>query len=309
MKILFVGLGSIGKRHIGNLKKILDARNIGYVIDALRSSRKVLDDDLKETIHMEYYSYNDLPNDYDVVLVTNPTVTHFETIKKLVSKTKHMFIEKPVFGQYMNLQQLDLKQDCVYYVACPLRHKKVIQYIKNKIDGGETFYSVRAISSSYLPNWRKNVDYTKIYSANKELGGGVELDLIHEWDYLIDFFGFPKRAYKFCDRVSDLKIDTEDLAIYIAQFNEMYVELHLDYYGIESVRKLELLGNRVKYDIDLIKNTIRILSLGDEQLIEYEEDDCYITEMEYFLELLNGNKKNMNTIEHANNVIKFIKEI
>ena len=220
-----------------------------------------------------------------------------------------MFIEKPVFDCYMDLDQLNLGNESVYYVACPLRHKKVIQYIKKRIDEGEKINSARAISSSYLPDWRKNADYTKIYSARKELGGGVELDLIHEWDYLIALFGFPNGAYKFCDKVSDLKIDTEDLAIYIAQYNDFYVELHLDYYGIESVRKFELLGNRKKYDIDLINNTIRIVSLEKEQLITYDEDDCYLSEMEYFIDLINEKSENINTIQHANEVIKFIKDI
>lgn len=309
MKILFVGLGSIGKRHIGNVKKVLNARYIEYAIEALRSSQKELDDELRKTIQKEYFSYDELPNDYDIIFVTNPTIMHYDTVQKLVSKTKHMFIEKPVFDRYMDLKQLHLGTESVYYVACPLRHKKVNQYIKKRIDEGEKINSARAISSSYLPDWRKNADYTKIYSARKELGGGVELDLIHEWDYLIALFGFPNTAYKFCDKVSDLKINTEDLAIYIAQYNDLYVELHLDYYGIESVRKLELLGNRKKYDIDLINNMIRIISLENEQLITYDEDDFYLSEMEYFFDLINNKTENMNTIQHANEVIKFIKDI
>lgn len=309
MKILFVGLGSIGKRHIGNVEKVLNSRHIEYMIEAFRSSGKELDDELRNTIQKEYFSYDELPNDFDIIFVTNPTIMHYGTVQKLESKTKNMFIEKPVFDRYMDLEQLNLGNESVYYVACPLRHKKVIQYIKKRIDEGEKFNSVRAISSSYLPNWRKNADYTNIYSARKELGGGVELDLIHEWDYLIALFGFPNITYKFCDKVSDLEINTEDLAIYIARYDNLYVELHLDYYGIESVRKLELLGNRKKYDIDLINNTIRILSLEKEQLITYDEDDCYLSEMEYFFDLVDKKIENMNTIQHANEVIKFIKDI
>lgn len=309
MKILFVGLGSIGKRHIGNVEKVLNARHIQYVIEAFRSSTKELTDELTNIIQKEYFSYDELPNDYDVIFVTNPTIMHYDAVQKLVSKTKNMFIEKPVFGRFMDMKQLNLGDESVYYVACPLRHKKVIQYIKKRIDEGEKFNSARAISSSYLPDWRKNADYTKIYSARKELGGGVELDLIHEWDYLIALFGFPNTAYKFCDKVSDLEINTEDLAIYIARYNDLYIELHLDYYGIESVRKLELLGNRKKYDIDLINNTIRMISLENEQVITYDEDDCYLSEMEYFFDLINKKTENINTIQHANEVIKFIKDI
>ena len=36
---------------------------------------------------------------------------------------------------------------------------------------------------------RKNIDYTKIYTSKKNLGGGVLLDGVHEIDYLIYLFG------------------------------------------------------------------------------------------------------------------------
>ena len=87
------------------------------------------------------------------------------------------------------------------------------------------------------------------------------------------------------------------------------VQYTLDYYGIESVRKLEILGNRKKYDIDLINNTIRIISIEDEKLIAYDEDDFYLSEMEYFFDLINKRTENFNTIQHSNEVIKFIKDI
>ena len=76
-------------------------------------------------------------------------------------------------------ERIQLKYGSTYYVACPLRYNAVIQYIKDNIDLQDVI-SVRSISSSYLPDWRPGVDYRKTYSAKKELGGGVSIDLIHE---------------------------------------------------------------------------------------------------------------------------------
>ena len=62
------------------------------------------------------------------------------------------------------------------------------QYVKNNVDLSKV-YSARAISSSYLPDWRPGQDYRTTYSAHKDMGGGVSIDLIHEWDYLSWLFG------------------------------------------------------------------------------------------------------------------------
>ncbi|WP_298654045.1 Gfo/Idh/MocA family oxidoreductase, partial [uncultured Proteiniphilum sp.] len=61
------------------------------------------------------------------------------------------------------------------------------------------------------PDWRPNTDYKKSYSAKKEEGGGVSIDLIHEWDYLIYLFGFPQEVYNLQGKFSHLDINSEDL--------------------------------------------------------------------------------------------------
>ena len=73
--------------------------------------------------------------------------------------------------------------------------------------------SARVICSSYLPDWRPGVDYRTVYSAHKALGGGVTIDLIHEWDYLVDLFGVPQKLYNFKGTYSDLEIDSDDLSV------------------------------------------------------------------------------------------------
>jgi len=280
-----------------------------FTVDAFRVKERKLDSVTDGIISKVYHSYEELPDDYDVIFITNPTIFHYEAINRLAGKTKHMFIEKPVFDRPRDIKSMNLSMDGVYYVACPLRHKKVMAYIKNLIDQGERFYSIRAISSSYLPDWREGTDYRMTYSARKELGGGVELDLIHEWDYIAYLFGLPEKMFKFTGRISHLEIDTEDIAIYIGKYPDKTVELHLDYFGAETARKLELLGERKKCTVDFIRNEIQIFTAGQkEQRIAFGEDDCYLSEMEYFLDLVERREKSFNEVDRAQALIKFILE-
>ena len=159
LKVCIIGLGSIGKRHLSNLEFALKKRKIKYQIDALRSGHSILPEKCEGIICRQYNDINDLPDEYDVIFVTNPTSMHYETIKSVLNKTKHIFIEKPVFDSLdYHIAELGLKRDSVYYVACPLRHKGIMKYVKEMVDESERVISARIISSSYLPSWRKGVD-------------------------------------------------------------------------------------------------------------------------------------------------------
>jgi predicted dehydrogenase len=122
MKICMVGLGSIGKRHLKNLYSILSERNIRFYIDALRSQKRD-EPDITGFIHEMYYSYDDLPCDYDIAFITNPTNLHYDALQKMLPKARHLFIEKPVFDKIAyDISQPQWSNVISYFVACALRY-------------------------------------------------------------------------------------------------------------------------------------------------------------------------------------------
>ena len=307
MKVCFVGIGSIATRHIYNLIELVPDVHI----DALHHEKKN-NSDVKgsnQNIYNHYYDAADLPNDYDVIFITNPTVRHYDTLLSVHDKAKHFFIEKPVFftGDE-NIELLKQREGSVYYVACPLRYTQILQTIKNEIDFAN-IYSMRCISSSYLPDWRPGIDYRGNYSAKKELGGGVELDLIHEWDYITWLIGMPKCVKSIVSHKSVLEIDSNDIALYIAEYENHTVEIHLDYFGRQTIRKLELFGKNDFIDVDLINNSIEWSN--SKRVIKFNEarDDYQSTELKEFLEIIRGNRKNGNDIKHAYDVLRIARGI
>ena len=167
MKVCFVGVGSIAKRHIKNLYAICHDRGIELQIDAFRRFSEDKPDGVSEI----YHAVDDVPTDYDVIFVTNPTDKHLEALHKFHDKGKHFFIEKPVVSvsQIDEARAFSQHDGSVYYVACPLRYNAVIQYIKNNVNPADVI-SIRCISSSYLPEWRPGQDYRETYSAYKDMG-------------------------------------------------------------------------------------------------------------------------------------------
>lgn len=313
VKVLFIGVGSIAGRHIRNLTAIFQKRGEDICIDVARSGKgKPLDAGIAALIRNEYQVRDGkagdmIPGDYDIAFVTNPTALHFNTMKEYVSKAKHMFIEKPVFDSYnYDIGSLHLKKDSICYVACPLRYTSVLQYVKANFDCSKAI-AVRSISSSYLPDWRPGTDYRNTYSAHRAMGGGVDIDLIHEWDYLTWLFGLPDKVYLVMGKFSDLQIDSDDSALYVAANDQMTFELHLDYYGRKTIRQMQIFMPDATIDVDLLNLRIWIQVQGEEdRVIELPEDrNVYqIRELEHFLDIIEGKCANDNDVWHAVQVLK-----
>lgn len=303
-KILFVGVGSIAKRHIKNIVILMGMRGEQFQIDIFRTGLgRPLEPEIVDVINDSYNNEVSVPNDYDVIFVTNPTQIHLTAMQVFGKKGRHFFIEKPLCT-IEQLEGLDLsvREKSVYYVSSPLRYSSVIRYMKENIVLADVL-AVRCISSSYLPDWRPEADYRKIYSARRELGGGVSIDLIHEWDYLIYLFGFPREVKSFIRRVSRLEIDSDDLAVYIADFGSMLAEIHVDYIGRSTMRKIEILMNEDTIEGDLLSGKIKYLKSG--RVIDLcQERDCYqIAELEYFWQLIEGNKYGKENIIQATKIL------
>lgn len=304
-KIAFCGLGSIAKRHLRNICAILQGRGIAYEIDLYRSSLdNELPEDITPLVANQYIFSGDVQNNYDIAFVTNPTSLHYETLRKFATYTKSFFIEKPVFDSTSVDERIfeDLMGiDC--YVACPLRYNPVLQYVKEYVNPGNVI-SARAMSSSYLPDWRPGQDYRKTYSAHKDFGGGVSIDLIHEWDYLTWLFGMPTEYCSMINKVSNLEIDSDDLAIYIGKNNKTTFELHLDYFGRQTQRTLDLFTSEDTVHCDLIAGTVSYLKSGQTIKMKSERNSFQIKEIEHFLDIINHQIDNDSTPEHAFNVLK-----
>lgn len=309
-KIAFCGLGSIGKRHLRNVCEYLNQKGNTFTIDLYRS--KVGSDvplDIRPLV-TSIYSYDDIVESnimYDVVFVTNPTSVHYDTIQKFKHRTKSFFIEKPVFDKTdIENSLFEELKDTICYVACPLRYSAALQYVKQNIDFSKSF-SVRAISSSYLPDWRPGQDYRKCYSAHRDMGGGVGIDLIHEWDYLTWLFGTPVETYSIQRKISNLEIDSDDVAIYIGRTSKTSIELHLDYFGRSMIRTLEMFLPDDTIRCDIEDGRIEYLRTGKVIQLPSERNEYQMREIEHFFEIINNKIENDSTMEHAFHVLKLAK--
>ncbi len=309
-KIAFVGLGSIATRHLKNVHAYLASQGDGCTVDLYRSSLgKPLADEIRLLVSNTYLYADEIPADrqYDVVFVTNPTSMHYETVERFANHTKSFFIEKPVFDSTeVDEKIFETIKDIPSYVACPLHYNTVLQFVKQTVNPDDVICA-RAMSSSYLPAWRPGQDYRMTYSAHKDMGGGVSIDLIHEWDYLTWLFGMPTECKQIINKVSKLEIDSDDLAIYIGKNNKTTFELHLDYFGRQTQRTLDLFTADDTIHCDLIAGIVSYLNRDETIKLESERNAFQMKEIEHFFGIINNKIENDSTPEHAYQVLKIAK--
>jgi len=301
VKVLIIGLGSIAIKHIEAIKKI----NQNAIIYALRSSNNA--NNFKDIIDL--YSIKDVPNDIDFILISNTTSLHSKTILNVIDFNKPLFIEKPVFDSVINndeIVRLIKEKNIKTYVACNLRFHPALNFIKSYLNSNILkLNEVNVYCGSYLPKWRPLQDYTKSYSANQKLGGGVHLDLIHELDYTIWIFGKPINYNSIKRKVSNLLIDTFDYTNYNLSYPDFNVSITLNYYRSTPKRQIEIILENETLICDLLTSTI----LNSENKIifidnEFDFSKTYLDQMNYFIDNLENDNIYMNDINESFEILK-----
>ena len=171
---------------------------------------------------------------------------------------------------------------------------------------GVAVNEVNVYCGSYLPEWRKGVDFRNVYSSNPEMGGGVNIDLIHEIDYLYWIFGSPESTVKVLKNNSTLGIRAVDYANYIMDYGNFCASVVLNYYRRDYRRTLEIVWEDETWLCDLAAN--RVTRTSDGHVIFRSDksiSDTYEDQMRYFVELVkNDRNKSINTVGDALNVLK-----
>ena len=195
MKIVVIGCGSIGKRHLRNLKTLLKERN-GEVI-AFDVNKEALEFVSKEYGIRTETDLNKALEEADGAFMCIPNSLHVPTALKAVKHGCHVFVEKPLSHTMENVDELlRIAKEKNLTVTCGynLRFYKPLQKVKDLLDAGAIgkVYGARVEFGYHLPSWRPNQDYRKNYGAIRAQGGGVILDVIHEINYIRWLLGEAK---------------------------------------------------------------------------------------------------------------------
>lgn len=302
-KILIVGFGSIGKRHVEN---ILSRYNAEVIICTKRTDLKSYE---KKGVIIVNSLSDALSYKPDIGFVTNETDYHVETTTKLAKHGMDLFLEKPLSHSMRGINYLNRiihKKNLITQIGCNMRFHPCIKKIKEILDKGSLgrIISVQVESNSFLPDWHPYEDYRSGYAARKDLGGGIALTCIHELDYLYWFFGAVDKVFSITGKYSDIETTADDLSVMTLIFrNKVIATIHLDYFQRPDFKSCKIRGSKGTLYWDSVSNEIKIHYQNKTEwktilkLNNFERNLMYVDELAHFFKCVNKRVKTINDIK------------
>lgn len=303
MRIAVLGCGSIGRRHLHNLAALGERDLLAFDPDtaALRALQDETGacccDDLQDVWRRHP----------QVAIVTAPTNLHVELALAAARQGCHLFIEKPLSHSLDGIDALlgkAARRRLVTMVACNMRFHPGPITVKRLIEEGAVgrVIAARVHTGSYLPCWRPWQDYRHSYSASPEWGGAI-LDLIHEIDLALWYFG-PGRVAAAAYLPADvIGLETDGLAeILVRHESGVLSSLHLNFMQRDYRRSCQVIGSEGTIYWDFEDRRVRVYGAEGGLSAEYPEppgweaNQMYLDELSHFLECVRSGRPTVNPV-------------
>ncbi|MBI4833603.1 MAG: Gfo/Idh/MocA family oxidoreductase [Planctomycetes bacterium] len=297
MKILVVGCGSIGERHIRNLK----ALGVDEIIACDTDKARLNSIKQKYQVTVIPSLKDALKQPLNAMLICTPPHLHLPIAFEGIKKGQSLFIEKPISHNLLKVNQLchSVKsKKLVFMVGFNFRFNAGLIKIKQLIERNQIgkVISGNVSFGSYLPARHPNRDYRQEYGAKAEWGGGVILDaIIHQIDYLVFLLGKVASLFCLADKRSKLELNVEDCADILLQFkSHAVITLHSDFIRRPYSHSFELVGDSGTIIWDIFGCRVKWYNAHQQKwhLFDYNKDlnKMYLAELKHFINCVRQKK-------------------
>ena len=319
--ILVLGLGSMGKRRIRNLKALGINKIVGFDIRKdrrIETSKKyniTVVSDFEEAISKFIIT---------AFIVSVPPDIHHIYMKKALDLSIPSFIEASVLDtSFDEMIAISNKKKVLLAPSCTLFFHPAIKKIAQIIKKGELGIISNFLyhSGQYLPDWHSYEDVSDYYVSKKDTGGGREI-VPFELTWITLILGFPKRVvgfYKNAIQINGAE-EIDDTYNLLMDYGKSIFNLSVDVVSRHATRRLVINGSEKQLYWDWDDNMIKIYDpkSNNWKEIVYETisaqsgynknitEQMYIDEIKSFLKAVNNIGKFPNTLEHDNQILKIL---
>jgi predicted dehydrogenase len=301
--ILIAGLGSIGRRHLANL------RALGWRhLRLYRTGRSTQSDGELAGIPVDHDLATALARQPVAVIVSNPSALHVPLALEAARAGAHLLIEKPLSNDMTGVGELEslvAAGRLTALIGFQLRFNPGLRQIRAWLRAGAigTVVSAQVHWGEYLPGMHPWEDYHVGYAARADLGGGVLLTLCHPFDYLRWLIGELTDVSAIESRSDNLRLSVDTCVDVTARFAcGASAHVHLNFVERPMNHQLTVIGTEGTITWNHADSAAHRYSTAAgrwETLLApdgFEREWMFLEEMRHFLECLRGEEQPLSTL-------------
>jgi predicted dehydrogenase len=295
-RLVVAGSGSIGRRHIGNLRR-LDAADLVVYRTGRRDPHAPAVDG-PEAFDLDRL----LAGEPAAVLVCNPSALHVPVALAAARAGVHLFVEKPLSHSRDGIDALRAevgRKGLVALVGFQYRFHPGLRRARQWLFDGAIGDPVtaRVHWGEYLPDWHPGEDWRRSYAAREDLGGGAIRTLCHPFDYLRFQLGEVEAVSAFVSRRA-LGLDVEDAAHVALRFAcGALASVELDYLQRPRAHGFELVGTRGRIRWSDADGAAHLHDARRDQVTPFfpapgfTRNEMFLAELRHFLACIEGRER------------------
>lgn len=320
MKVLQIGLGSMGKRRIRNLKAIGIEDIIGF--DFREDRRKEAED--KYQVKTIGKLTDDILQEREAYVISTPPDKHLEYIQHAVDNLKPCFVEASVISKGLDsVATAAEKKKVLIAPSCTFRFHPSIKTIKEIVFSGKYGKICNFVyhMGQYLPDWHPWEDIRDFYAGKRETSASREM-VPFELTWLLDITGMPEEVFAFYGKTHEMGVDIDDTYCVNLRFNSFLGTIVVDVVSRYAIRSLVLNLERAQIKWSWEEKTVKVYDADERRWIFYSEpegraeagynknivEEMYIEELRAFIEAAKGVRSFPNTLENDIKILSILEK-
>jgi len=316
MRVLIIGLGSMGKRRIRNLQALGYRDIFGY---DPRKDRCIEANDKYFINCYQNFERAVVKINPEVFIISTPPDLHMEYAYYAYEKSINCFIEASVVDDEKILKLSQMMEDKNFLIvpSCTMDYLPFVIKIREliKLNRIGTVLNINYQVGQYLPDWHPWEDIKDFYVSKKETGAGREI-VPFELTWLNNLFGNPKALACIKTKLTNLDADIDDIYHFILKYpNNLLANITVEVISRpKATRELIILGSKGKIsytqDTNILKYTN--IDMDDWEIIKFDlknvekdyiySEEPYIQEIDDFMKSIKLKKDNKEVV--YNNTLK-----
>lgn len=318
-RVLFLGLGGAGQRHLRKIHQKLP----GAELYGVRSSKvaPLLNSDftinpslsMSECYGIKILNEREEAREIcpDLVVISSPTSIHDSDIRFGFELGANIMVEKPAFLDPMIFETIEKKivnESTRFFVSFQRQFHPLVMKFREILKSGQLgkLEIINVEVSSFVPDWHPYEDFRELYACRKDLGGGVLNTECHELYFILDIFGPPTRHKYSGVRDENYALDVDTSSNLCLFYSDFTVNFSLSILRQPPRRKIRAIGSRGSLVLDLICSS---LQFTDEEGGGFEINDNTQPDKLFDIQIENFLKRDIDSDFYQAKVCKYLAEL